>query len=283
MKKRKEFSISLILVLIISLGITSFGSSYNCAGSRNTDKTLQVKIVNNNSLNNIFGSNWTESLQLLFGPGAQLKNAKMKIAITEINQNIILNFTKYPNLTNIEVCELTSNIWYWTLEGFDQSTPDVTGHKIQIMNNPDNLTTWTQAYSTNMSDPSNVTMKYVWAKNWLAYVPVPPSNYLRDLLWEENYTIDSSIITHKVDLPYFVQIDNSTKVHYFGNATEKFTYDSVYGALIDYTLRDENGTVAYRYTVVLPPLIPGFNIVIMLGSIGIMMIIGAIYFFKKKK
>ncbi|TFF85035.1 MAG: hypothetical protein EU551_04700 [Promethearchaeota archaeon] len=282
MKNKYKFLISVFLLAFLCLGSLPYAYSYNCAGSRGTEEILQIKIVNNHSLSKIFGSNWTDQLELLFGPGAHLKNAKKRTVVTNIDQNVILNFTQLPNLTNIEICNLTKNVWYWSLEGFD-SDPDVENQNSQIMNNPENLTTWTNVYSTNMSDPSNVTMKYIWSWNWLAYAPVPPANYLNELVWETNYSIESSIVTHNVGIPYFVQIDNSTKVKFLDNCTEKFTYDSVYGALIDYTLRDKNGTVAYRYTVVLPPLIPGFELSIILGSLGFLVVVGVIYSIKKEK
>ncbi|MEJ2248989.1 MAG: hypothetical protein P8Y97_04925 [Candidatus Lokiarchaeota archaeon] len=185
MKKSKIVLTSIFIFLFCFSGTISFvNASYNCASSKGTEKILQVKVVNNNSLNHIFGSNWTDQLQLLFGPGAYLKNAKMMTKVTDIKPNVIENFTEFANFTNIKVCNIITNVWYWTLNGFNNSNPDIKWQSIQIMNDPNNLTNWIRDYSANMSDPSNMTMKYAWSFGWLNYVPVPPAKYLRNLIWD---------------------------------------------------------------------------------------------------
>ncbi len=265
MKKSRYGLIGAVLILAMMLGqITSVrGTTYTCAGSVGAEAIWRVKTVHEGSLTAIFGASWKTSIQNSFGPGSQELGARLKTKVTHINSS--------QNVIGFETCNITSDLWTWTTKSFGP-TPNVTGVPTYILLHPKNLTFYCQFYSGYTKNVSEA-----FAYPFLNALPIPAATYLSELIWDNDYVISGTTVTHNLVAPYV------GLVLYLVNCTETWRYSSSYGTFLGYKLVHNNGTTAYETVLETPSAaIPGFELSIVIGaSMGI--VISLIFVVMKKK
>ncbi|MFX1289374.1 MAG: hypothetical protein ACFFAG_00305 [Promethearchaeota archaeon] len=268
----KKTSYPLIGLLLISLMIVGSigpvrGTTYSCTGVVGAEATWRVKTVHNGTLTSIFGSTWFLSIQGSFGPGSHQLGAKMKTKVVSVDTS--------ATVLTFEACNITSDIWTWTTLPFG-NVPNVTGSGYVLMH-PENLTYYCQI----MSPFPTGNVSQVSGFGFLNFLPIPADTYLSELLWDNDYTISGTTVTHNVAAFY----TGLPGVTYLVNCVESWRYSSAYGTFLGYKLVHNNGTIAYETELETPSAgadIPGFEIPVLLGvSMGI--IISLIYVVMKKK
>ncbi|MFX1322643.1 MAG: hypothetical protein ACFFAQ_13485 [Promethearchaeota archaeon] len=282
MKKISYALIGFILVsIMLSVPIASAqGTTYYCTGVVDAEATWKVKTVNNGTLEAIFGPTWVTTIENSFGTGASVVGAKMKTKVTYVNSSYIFDPTTVPPylvMAPVDACIILADVWWWTTSPFGD-TPDLYSSATIIFMHPENLTTYCQilgatytVYEGNVSERN--------AFPYLNGLPYNPEDYLSELLWDNDYVIQGTTVTHTITGFY---------IGFFGvygiDCTETWRYSSSYGTFLGYKLVHNNGTVAYETALVTPSAeeIPGFELLVLTAtSIGT--IICVIYVIMKKK
>ncbi len=270
MKKSKYGLIGVVLILAMMLGqITSVrGTTYTCAGSVDAQAIWRVKTVHDGSLTAIFGGSWETAIQSSFGPGSHELGARLKTKVTSINASEMI----WTPIGVSEFCLIYSDVWTWTTSPF-ADIPDVNDTASYIWLHPENLTLYCQTMTGFTRNVSQVV-----AYPFLNALPVPAATYLSELVWDNDYSISGTTVTHDVVPPY-----SGLGGPYLVNCSETWRYSSSYGTFLGYKLVHNNGTTAYETVLETPSAaIPGFELSIVIGaSMGIM--ISLIFVVMKKK
>ncbi|MCK4687869.1 MAG: hypothetical protein KAT66_07050, partial [Candidatus Lokiarchaeota archaeon] len=204
--------------------------------------------------------------------------AKMKSEVTYVNSSYIYD-PLYVVMDPVETCLILSDIWWWTTEPFPD-TPNLTSSGTVIFTHPENLTTYSQLIGVTFMFGGNVSQRN--AAPHLNALLVPAEDYLAELLWDSDYIIQGTTVTHIVSVPpiYLGWFGN-----YYVNCTETWRYSKSYGTFLGYKLVHNNGTTAYETALVTPSAgfeIPGFELLVLAG-ISLSTIICVIYVIMKKK
>ncbi|MFX1390655.1 MAG: hypothetical protein ACFE9Z_11370 [Promethearchaeota archaeon] len=280
MKKSKIGILGSLLVLTMILGqIGSVqGTTYTCTGVVGAEAIWKVKTVHPGALSEIFGASptWEISIQTSFGPGSHQQGARMKSKVTFVNSSYEYNF----GLGSFELCLINSSVWLWTTHPFAVS-PNITDSPSTIMMHPENLTYYCQIVGA----PNNVSYAVAWSfldsnfVNFLSALPIPVATFLSELVWDDDYSISGTTVTHNVVAPYtgFVGITYSV------DCVETWRYSSSYGTFLGYKLVHNNGTVAYETELELgEAAIPGYEFSIIVG-VSTASILGIIIVLMKKR
>jgi hypothetical protein len=265
MKKTKIFVTSLVILSII-LSITPNAipqvGKYTFHGAPGDEKILKVRTVNNQSLEDLFGSGWVGVIEM-FGEGAEKLGARRKSVVTAVNFNYIL--WGEPGV------EYTTDNWDWTLGEFNE-TPDSTEYPVYSFYDPKNIT-----WRTNLIWGENTTI-YNGAL-YFAQLPTPVDEYLAEITWAQKWENTGNTVVHHAEVG-----KESFSPQYYEDCTETWTYGETYGAWIGYKIEDNESNVIYEFSIDLPTSvkIPGFEVSIVLG-VSICTLIGLIYIKMKKK
>ncbi|MFX1345035.1 MAG: hypothetical protein ACFFBC_08735 [Promethearchaeota archaeon] len=286
MKKSKYLVIGFIFLMIFAINPITKAQypTYQCAATLGGSKILKVTTVDSEGLITTMGTSWSDSLVASFGDGCNVTGAKNKAVIIGV----------YPNETvslgagDMNAFIVETEYWDWTAESFSD-TPDIAAINVTTLYDPLNLQTlcgigyWipgpTFVPGTNVSMyavwQDLVTFQYYAAADFLTQLPVDAEDYLADMIWDENWTVNGLEITY--DGP-------PDGVVFINDYSATWEYDSVYGAFIRYTLKDNESKTIYQFEVVLPSKaqIPGFEIPVLLGVIS-GAIICVIYILMKRK
>lgn len=267
MKKSSYTVIGFLLISMMLISPIAFcqETTYTCAGVVGAEAVWQVKTVHSGSLADIFGGIWANSIQNSFGPGAHELGARMKSKVTHVNSSDTLGV--------FEVCNITADVWTWTTKQFGP-TPNFTGIPTYIMLHPENLT-----YYCQLSSFFTANVSQGMAVPFLNAVPIPAATYLSELLWDNDYVISGTTVTHNLVAPYATFFAS-----YLVDCTETWRYSSSYGTFLGYKLVHNNGTTAYETALETPAgeQIPGFELPIVLG-ISMAIMISLIFIVMKKK
>jgi len=267
------FGFVLISLLMTGTIANVRATTYSCAGTVGAEATWKVKTVHAGALNDIFGAGWQTTIEFTFGSGSSEAGAKMKTKVTDVNSSYLYN----PGIGLIDVCLILVDWWYWTTEPFVE-TPNVTNSPSYIFMHPENLTTYCQylggiitAFAGNVSERN--------AAPYLNAIPISADTYLSELLWDNDYVIQGTTVTHNVKAVYLGWYGN-----YYVNCVETWRYSKSYGTFLGYKLVHNNGTTAYETILETPAgeVIPGFELSFVLG-VSMAIMISLIYVVMKKK
>lgn len=270
MKKSSYALIGLLLITMMMAGsIASVrGTTYECTGVVGADATWKVKTVHEGALLDIFDAGWQAVIEDSFGPGAHVQGAKMKSVVTFVNSSWLYDLIVGPGV--VDICLILSSVWWWTTEDF-ADLPDTTNSPTWVFMDPDDITAYCNYYGVNVS--------YAAVPLFLLAFPYPVDTFLSELVWEADYTISGTTVTHNVVAPYF-----GAYGIYWEDCTESWRFSKSYGTFLGYKLVHDNGTVAYESELVTPSgeEIPGFELLVLTGtSIGT--IICLVYVMMKKR
>ena len=277
MKKSKYGLIGSVLILAMILGqITPVrGTTYTCTGVIDAEAVWRVKTVNSYALEAIFGSLWQVTIENSFLAGSSVEGARMKSKVTYVNTSYIFD-PPYVVMNPVDACLILSDVWLWTTSPFS-NTPNSTNVPTVIFSRPENLTTYCQLIGVTYTIfAGNVSQRN--AAPYLNALLIPAATYLSELMWDNDYSISGTTVTHTITAPY---------VGWFGvygvNCVETWRYSSQYGTFLGYKLVHNNGTTAYETVLeTAAAKIPGFELTIVIGvSMGI--IISLIFIIMKKK
>jgi hypothetical protein len=274
MKKQGIICLNVFLIFCLLLVTPAFmvrGEMFQCPSTKAGDtKILKVTTVDEEGLEGIFGSNWREDLNNSFGGAAATLGARFKSVV----QGIDTNSTYVTFFGSFPACNITVDAWEFTT---NFSSVNKTTQSVYVVKDPANVTFLAQSISTFFAAPSNVTIP--WVAAILGQLAVPPTEYLDGMIWEEGWTTPGQTVRHDVTAGYTVPLTSNT---YLQNCTEIWTfYDN--GALIGYKLINNESKTVYEYQIELPQLgIPGFELPIFFGIMGIS-IIGLVFIFKRKE
>ena len=265
--------ISIALVMSFLPTVVPQVGTYTFHGAPGNIKIFKVDIVNNASLEDLFGPGWVNVIEI-FEPGAAVVGARKKSLVTCVNFSDSFTFFGTWDVTTYN----TSN-WDWTTGTFS-ATPDSIGDIVTSFYDPTNLTTFVNTFYTIFPPnlPLNISMHTAGA--YMAQLPTPVAQYLGALVWEPKWGSVGNTVVHDAeagDQAFYWGFD------YFEDCTEIWTYDTTYGAWIGYQILDNESNIIYKFSIELEiPGIPGFELSIFLGITGITSI-GMIYVVMKKK
>jgi hypothetical protein len=281
MKKSNYLLISAIFLMIFAFNpiVKAQYPTYQCAAVLGGEKILKVTKVDPVGLTITLGADWSDDLEGSFGVGCNVSGAKNKAEIIGVYPNETINL----GAGDMNAFIVETKYWLWTTEKFS-STPDVPAINVTTLYDPADLQTlcalgWFAIPGTNVSmyafwwDGVNAATRA--ASSYLTQLPVEADDYLAEMIWVENWTVDGLEVT------YSGPPDGIT---FINDYTATWEFDNVYGAFIRYTLKDNESKVIYEFKVQLPEkgLIPGFQIPLFLG-VSLASIITVVYIIMKKK
>lgn len=259
MKKNKTILATLILLTaLFSVIPTAFSQkgTYQFHGAAGNQKILKVEIVNSASLTDLYGTNWTDVIEM-FGEGAGELNAKFKSVVMGVELDSIHGV---PYVGDYDAVTYVTENWDWTTDPF-AATPDETLVPIQSLYDPTAITTIVNAVFA-----MNVTIYN--AAIYFTQLPTPVDQYLGAITWEDNWVTSGNTVIHNAMVGEFIFL---TTYQYLENCTETWTFDETYGAWIGYKLQDNETNTIYEFNIGLPASagIPGFELPIVIGAIAI--------------
>ncbi|MBD3212400.1 MAG: hypothetical protein GF311_07315 [Candidatus Lokiarchaeota archaeon] len=235
-------------------------------------KVLQVTVVDENGLVDVFGENWSTHIQHLYGQNCQILNAKQKSVVIRINKSDYIKDSggDWP------ICNISMQIWNWTVDSFPEIPTG--GTNIQyVLKDPINLTSYEQESPGNLT---YIKSGYLLNGNkgyFLGQLPSNPAEYLddEDLIWRENWTTPGRKIVHNAwDGEYIY-----TGMYFSGKCVETWSY-SENGDLTSFEIVNENGKTIYKFEIQNGG-IPGYEIPILLGIVALS-IVGTIILIRRK-
>lgn len=280
-KKAFLFGILVFSLILMSPLTLAQDTGYECAATEGGTKVLKVDTVDEDGLEDMFGSDWETVLQNSFGDGAHQQGARQKSTVTDVVTDAELDVSGL-GLGTFPVCNVTTDAWDWTTGEFSDD-PDQEDFVVTVMLDPDNLTAYVQTLSAviNIFSPAypvhNVSM-HNFAVQFLLQLPIPAADYLDALVWEEGWTVDGLKVSYEHEAGYTSLLGTP----YLAAGKETWEYDGQFGAFIGYTLEDDEGNVIYAYSLDIGALIPGFEVTFLMGSM-IAGILGVIYIYKKRQ
>ncbi len=217
---------------------------YKLGAAKGTEITLQVKIINEEKLEEVLGADWEDGISL---KDAVEINAKQKIVVKEVDASMDFDVPLFGSQKGIGY---KIDKWEWTTESFEAEA-DEEDYSIAWFENPDEL---------------NDMYKYLGGfSGIIPFVPAPVDEFLSNIEYKRNWGCS----------------DNS--VIYLGNVEEKFTaiytYDKGTGFLSSYIIKDAEDTIIYE--VGSSTLVGGYFFFVFLGISGLT-IVGIITIFQKK-
>jgi hypothetical protein len=277
--KYTKHILSLLILLTIALSLTPAATpqigTYTFHGAAGNEKVLKVRTVNNASLTDLFGSNWTDVIEL-FGTGAQNVGARSKSLVTAVNLTAKYDLSIWG--VGVQgVAEYNTSNWDWTTGSF-AANPDSTGDIVRSFYDPTNLTTFINTFYSYIPPYIAFNVSVQNAGLYLAQLPTPVAQYLGAIVWMPKWQNVGNTVEHNAAINDYIF---GTTFQYLEACKEVWTYDATYGAWIGYKILDNTGAVIYEFSIELPaiPAIPGFEIPILLGAAAI----GIIYIIKKRK
>lgn len=286
MKKLKYLMICAIFFMIFAFNpiVNAQYPTYQCAATLGGEKILKVTKVDPDGLTTTMGSTWSDKLQASFGVGCNVTGARNKAVIIGVYPNETVNL----GAGDMNAFIVETEYWLWTSESFDP-TPDVAAINVTTLYDPTDLQALC-ALGYWLPGPifvpgTNVSMYTIWqdpftfqyhaAADYLTQLPVEAADYLAEMIWVENWTVDG------LKVKYEGPPDGITFINDYSATWE---YDSVYGAFIRYTMQDNESNVIYEFKIQLPEkgLITGIQIPLLLG-VSLASIITVIYIIMKKK
>lgn len=276
-KKIRVFGFLLIFGLLAFTPLIKVEATvYDCPGiSIGYTKVLEVTVVDESGLIDVFGTNWSTHLQKLYGQNVHLLNAKQKSSVISMNKSDYFEDSggDWP------ICNISMQIWNWTTGLFPEEPTD--GTNIQyILKDPLNLTSYEQE---SPGDLTFLKSAYELDGNkgyFLGQLPSNPTEYLddADLNWRENWTTPGRKIVHNAwDGEYIYE-----GMHFSGDCIETWSYNEN-GVLTSYEIVNNNDTTVYKFEIQNEGTtgIPGYNISIFLGIFALSFI-GLIIFLRRK-
>lgn len=279
MKKTKTILLVLITLSIafsFTPTVTPQVPTYTFHGAAGNEKILKVRTVNNASLNDLFGSNWVDVIEI-FGSGAAAVGARKKSLVTGVNFSAIYDASIFGVY---DVATYNTSNWDWTTGTFS-ATPDSTGDIVTAFDIPTNLTTYiNNFYGFWYATPYNISMHTAGAN--LAQLPTPVTQYLGALVWEPKWGFSTNAVVHNADASDVAFFWGHT---YLEDCTETWTYDQTYGAWIGYKIQDNETNTIYEFSIELPaaPEIPGFELPVLLAVTMGMTVVLIFVIMKKRK
>jgi len=281
MKKAKFiilFAIFLTIALSTTPAVVPQVGTYTFHGAAGNEKILKVRTVNNASLEDLFGSNWTDVIAF-FGEGADQVGAQSKSVVTAVNFTDKWDLSLW-GLGILDICNYTTDNWGYTTGEFSD-TPDSTGDTVFSFYDPTNLTAYINLlYSLTPPLYTAFNVSIQNAGIYLAQLPTPVAQYLGAIVWysQKWQNVDNKV-EHTPDAGDYIF---GTYTQYLEDCTETWTYDATYGAWIGYKIEDNESNVIYEFSIELPGAIPGYEFSLFLGITAVCMI-GLIYTSLKKK
>ncbi len=272
MKKTKVL-LSILIVFSITLAITPPAipqvGTYTFHGAPGNIKILKVRTVNNQSLEDLFGVNWVDVVEL-FGTGAANEGARKKSLVTAVNTSYLYDTVFFGVY---EAAQYNTSNWDWTTEAFSD-TPDSIGDIVVSLYDPTNVT-----YLINTMFAMNVSLHNAGAL--FAQLPTSVAQYLGAIVWEPKWQNIGNKIVHSAENGDGIFL---TAFTYLEDCTETWTYDETYGAWIGYKIEDNETNTIYEFSVEVKTSaeIPGFEIPIIL-SVSMCIAVSLIYVFMKKR
>jgi len=261
------FAVLLSIVFASTPIVTPQVGVYTFHGAADDQKILKVTTVNNASLEDLWGVNWTDVIHN-FGVGAENLGAKKKSLVTAVDFSAKDPFA-------FDATNYTTDNWKWTTGEFPNTPDDLSNLNVTSLYDPTNLT-----WLVNLIFTQNVTLHNAAA--YLAQLPTPVAQYLGALVWEPRWGNVGNTAVHNGQIGDFVySFPAMTFYAYLENCTETWTWDETFGAFIGYKLQDDAGNTIYEFEIELPG-IPGYEISMLLGITAVS-IIGMIYIVIRKK
>jgi hypothetical protein len=291
MRNKKLNSILLLVIsflFVLSPIVAVRGDLYACPSTSAGDtKILEVTVVDAADLQDIFGTGWKTVLNDSFSGDASTLGAKFKTVVKGIRTNDSIDYSFY-GAGVVSVCNITVDSWAFTTGEFLEANK--TTSQVYVMKDPANLTAYVQGVRAylhslfpGLYSEGNVTVP--WAADvsyspYLAQLPVPPGGYLADIIWDAGWYSAGAKIIHDVTAGYTVPFTTFT---YLEDCTESWIYYDN-GALIGYSLVNNESKVVYQYSIVLPGSegIPGYELSIFIG-VSVVTMIGLILYMKRKR
>ena len=283
MRNKKLNSILLLVIsflFVLSPIVAVRGDLYACPSTSAGDtKILEVTVVNAAGLEDIFGADWKTVLNTSFSGDASTLGAKFKTVVQGIRTNDSIDYS-FWGAGIVSVCNITVDSWAFTTGEFLEANK--TTSQVYVIKDPANLTAFVQGVRAFLAQPGNVTVP--WAADvayspYLAQLPVPPGDYLADIIWDTGWYSAGAKIIHDVTAGYTVPFTTFT---YLEDCTETWTY-YYNGALISYSLVNTESQVVYQYSIVLPGAqIPGYELSIFIG-VSVITMIGLVIYMKRKR
>ena len=254
--KTKYFLLGFILshiILFSTIAQVRADTSYSLGMKKDTEIILEVKIVDKSELKDVLGHDSWESC---IPEDADTVGMKQKIKVTAIMENAEINLGV---IGEYDAFGFEADIWEWTIEEFD-AEPDEEEFEIVWFEDPEDI-----------NDAYKVVDGYAY-DIIMPFVPIDVVKYLDEIdEWEENryeeWRTKENMVIHD-------------SIYDEENFLEVYTYDTENGFLTRYQIIDEDGAVIYEYGL-LSEIIPGYELPLILGIIGIFTI-GLIYIMKKR-
>lgn len=286
MKKSKYLVIGFFFLMIFAINPITKAQypTFQCAATLGGSKILKVTTVDPDGLVKTMGASWSDSLEASFGVGCNVTGARNKAVIIGVYPNETINV----GAGDMNAFIVETKYWDWTAGSFS-NTPDIAAINVTTLYNPSHLQILC-GLGYYIPGPvfvpgMNVSMYAIWqdlgtlqyhaAADYLTQLPVDAADYLADMIWDENWSVSGLEITYDGPPDGLVFINDYSAT---------WEYDSVYGAFIRYTLKDNESATIYQFEVSLPSKaqIPGFEIPILLG-ISFGAIFCVIYVIMKRK
>jgi len=275
----KKLKVTLLAVIFLSIAF-SFSpavvpqiGTYTFHGAPGNQKILQVRTVNNASLEDLFGANWDSILEEFFGVGCVNIGARKKSVVTAVN------FTANEYFFGFPATNYTTNNWKWTTGDFPNTPDDLVNFTVTSLYNPLNI-----SFITTIAWGQSATINN--AGFFFAQLPTPVEQYLGAVIWEPKWeSIGNTVVHHAEALDLLINYAPPYGVYaFYENCTETWTYDGTYGAWIAYKIADNETNTIYEFSIELPTeaAIPGFELPLIIGITGFTSV-GMIYIVMKKK
>jgi hypothetical protein len=244
---------------------------YTFHGASGDEKILKVRTVDNTSLEDLYGTNWVDVVEL-FGEGASKVGAQYKTVF--IACIFLDNYsTGSLGLGDLNTTKYIIDDWSWTTEDFTfLSDKPLMG--METFHNPTELTTLINAMWF-----TNVTVQN--AAMFLAQLPTPVDQYLGAIVGDDKWEASENTVIHNAEAGDLIF---QTAYQYLEDCTETWTYDKSSGALIGYKLQDEEDNTIYEFSLEASSgsSLPGYDLPALFGAVAIG-IVSLIYIITKKK
>ena len=251
--KTKYFLLGLILshiILFSTIAQVKADSSYSLGIKKGTEIILEVQIFDEDGLEDVF-----DEYDDAIPEDADEVGMKYKIIVREVDKDAEIDL---GILGDYDAFGIEADIWEWTDEEFDEE-PDEEEFEIVWFQDPEDI-----------NDAYDVVGGYAY-DIIMPFAPISVEKFLDKIdEWKEDdheewKTKDNMVIHDSIfDEENFIEI---------------FTYDTETGYLIEFKILDEDGAIIYQYG--LSEIIPGYELPLILGIIGIFTI-GLIYIMKKR-
>ncbi len=272
--KKTKFLVVFLIIFSTILTITPIAlpqkGTYTFHGAAGNQKILKVVTVNNQSLWDLWGENWTEVIEI-FGEGAYKLGARKKSLVTAVDVD--------ATYKGYDVTNYTTNNWKWNTGTFPSTPDDISPFIVTCFYNPTELSAYINAFYYGFA---NVTVQN--SGFFLAQLPTPVDDYLEAIVWNPRWEAIGNTAVHHGQIGDQVYSIYTAKYYtYLENCTEIWTYDTAYGAWIGYEIKDDQNNTIYKFYLDVPggAKIPGYDFAVLI-SVSIAAFAGLIYVAMKK-